>query len=166
MISSWSRYLPIDIRIRRRNINWTLASRIKSGAIFEIGETKFIPRSERFYAGGATTVRGYQEQLLGPTSLDNKGDLQALGGKFLFLTNVELRIPLFWLFVSEVFVDGGNVWEELNAFQYNDIRFSTGLGLAIITPLGPVRLDYGYKLNPQSKDKDHDAYHLGIYFAF
>ena len=90
----------------------------------------------------------------------------ALGGKILFLANIEARIPIWWLFVGEVFVDAGNVWRNINSLEFKDIRYTAGIGLAIITPLGPVRVDYGYKLNKRKFDPDPDAFHLGIYFAF
>jgi len=166
--SSWSRYQPWNITLGRKKLHWILASRVKTGAIFEIGKTKSIPISERFYAGGTTTVRGYDEQRLGPAaSLYDTGFIKdAAGGKLLFLANIEARIPLFWLFVTEIFVDAGNVWEGISDFDPVEIRYSTGLGLAILTPLGPIRVDYGYKLNKRSIDEKNYAFHLGIYFAF
>ncbi|KAA3617825.1 MAG: hypothetical protein D8M58_00240 [Calditrichaeota bacterium] len=167
-VASWSRYQPWRITFGRNKLHWTLASRIKSGAIFEVGKNKSIPISERFYAGGATTVRGYSEQLLGPVaSFDSDGHIDAsTGGKLLMLANVEARIPLFWLLVGEVFVDAGRVWPDISSFKYEHIRYTTGLGIAILTPLGPVRVDYGYKLNKRPIDADNYAIHLGIYFAF
>lgn len=167
IVGSWSRYQPWEPKIGRRRFKWTLATRLKTGAIFELGKTKSIPISERFYAGGATTVRGYPEQLLGPPSVIKNGKIkESAGGKLLMLANAEARIPLFWLLVAEVFVDAGNVWAGLNDFDPREIRYTTGLGLAVITPLGPVRVDYGYKLNKRSIDASPDAFHLGIYFAF
>ncbi len=168
LIGSWSRYQPWNITIGRKKMHWILASRVKTGAIFEVGKTKTIPISERFYAGGATTVRGYSEQLLGPAAtLKESGYIkEAAGGKLLFLANIEARIPIFWLFVGELFVDAGNVWEGISDFDPQEIRYTTGVGIAILTPLGPVRVDYGYKLNKRSIDADNYAFHLGIYFAF
>ncbi len=168
LTTSWSRFQPWRIKIGRSKFKWTLASRLKAGAIFEIGKTKSIPISERFYAGGATTVRGYSEQLLGPVaSLDKNGKINvAAGGKLLLLGNIEARIPLFWLLMGEVFFDAGNVWAGLNDFDAREIRYTSGVGIAILTPLGPVRVYYGYKLNKRSVDADNDAFHLGIYFAF
>lgn len=168
LISSWQRYQPMPLKLFGHQFDITLASRVKTGAILELGQAKNIPVTELFYAGGASTVRGYQEQLLGPAAvLDNKGHISlAAGGKLLYLSNIEMRIPLFWLLVSEVFVDGGNVWGEVGDFKISDIRISAGAGLALITPLGPVRLDYGYKLLRRPIDPGPDAFHLGIYFAF
>lgn len=166
LISSWSRYQPWEPKIGRTKFKWTFASRAKVGSIFELGENKTIPVSEVFYAGGATTVRGYPERTLGPAAVDSTGNIEALGGKLITLINIEARLPLFWLFIGEVFFDGGNVWSELTDFSYNDLRYSVGLGIAVLTPLGPVRVDYGYKLNKRKIDPDPDAFHLGIYFAF
>lgn len=170
VISSWSRYQPVENKFGKKKFKWTLASRLKSGTIFELDENKSIPISELFYAGGATTVRGYPERLLGPVALKQDSlttsiDV-ALGGKILLLANVEARIPIWWVFVGVVFFDAGNVWLDLKDLEYNDVRYSAGAGLAIITPLGPVRVDYGYKLNKRKFDADPDAFHLGIYFAF
>ncbi len=168
LISSWQRYQPWRPTIFGRKLDWVLASRLKSGMIYELGGAKNIPISERFYAGGATSVRGYGEQLLGPAAaLNEQGQIiSAAGGKLLFLANIEARIPLFWLLVGEVFVDAGNVWSEIGDFRPLDIRLTTGLGLAMITPLGPIRVDYGYKLTPRPSDPTPDSFHLGIYFAF
>lgn len=166
MVSSWQRYQPLNFKLSRNRSTVTLATRVKAGAIVEFGNTKNIPISDLFFAGGATTVRGYQEQLLGPKVLDSDGNYKATGGKLLFVANAEIRIPLFWLFVGEVFVDGGNVWREFADFKGADIKFTTGAGLVVLTPVGPIRFDYGYKLMREDYDKTPDAFHLGFYFAF
>ncbi len=169
LISSWQRYQPFSYKLFGHQFDITLATRVKLGGIVELGQAKNIPVTELFYAGGANTVRGYQEQLLGPAAAVDSvsGHITlAAGGKLLYLNNVEMRIPLFWLLVGEVFVDAGNVWRETGDFRLSDIRVSTGLGLALITPLGPIRLDYGYKLLRRPIDPGPDAFHLGIYFAF
>jgi outer membrane protein insertion porin family len=169
MVSSWQRYQPFRPKVLHfKRWRFTFASRLKLGGIYELGKSKSIPQSDLFFAGGATSVRGYQEQLLGPAlEKDEKGRItKAAGGKMLFLANAELRMPIIWLIVLETFVDGGYVWREINNFRPADIKFTTGLGLAVITPLGPVRLDYGYKLMKTDLDPAPDAFHFGIYFAF
>jgi outer membrane protein insertion porin family len=167
IVPSWQRYQPLG-KISGRGIPLAiLATRIKAGMLFEMGLTRDIPISDLFFAGGATTVRGYPEQLLGPTTYDQNGYKdKALGGKLLYLMNAEIRIPIYWLFMGEIFVDGGNVWRELEYFNIADIKFTTGAGLVLLTPVGPIRFDYGYKLMPEKSDKAPDAFHLGFYFAF
>jgi outer membrane protein insertion porin family len=167
VISSWKRYQPLKWKPFKKREGITVGTRLKAGAIFEIGPTKNIPISDLFFAGGATTVRGYQEQLLGPTTFDSEGFKdQAIGGKLLYLMNLEFRVPLFWLFVGEVFLDGGNVWREIENFKPGEVKFSTGLGIVLLTPVGPIRFDYGLKLNKEDSDKTRDAFHFGLYFAF
>ncbi len=167
LISSWKRYQPLKWKPFKKREGMTVATRLKGGAIFEIGPTKNLPISDLFFAGGATTVRGYPEQLLGPTTFDSEGyKNKAIGGKLLYLMNVEIRIPIYWLFVGEIFLDGGNVWREISDFNPTEIKFSTGLGLVLLTPVGPIRFDYGVKLNKEDSDKTRDAFHFGLYFAF
>jgi outer membrane protein insertion porin family len=166
LVSSWQRYQPLGFSLSKKAAGAVLATRIKGGAILEFGDTKEIPVSDLFFAGGATTVRGYQEQLLGPTLLDENGNEKAIGGKLLYLMNAEVRLPLFWLIVGELFLDAGNVWREIEQFKVNSIKFTTGLGLVFLTPVGPVRFEYGVKLNPDSADKQPDAFHIGFYYAF
>jgi outer membrane protein insertion porin family len=167
VVSGWRRFQPLRWNIFKRRDPITIASRVRGGTIIEMGSTKEIPISDLFFSGGATSVRGYQEQLLGPATLDENGYKdKAIGGKLLFVANAELRIPLFWLFVGEVFFDMGNVWRELKDFDLREIKTTTGIGIAILTPVGPIRFDYGIKLNPDSTDKERDAFHFGLYFAF
>jgi len=168
IITSWSRYQPYRPTVLKKKYNWILASRFKLGTILDIGSNRSIPFTELFTAGGATTVRGYQEQLLGPAAkFDQNGKIdEAAGGKMIFLANIEVRFPIFWLFMGEVFVDAGNVWRTIKDFSPGTIRPSTGMGLVLLTPLGPIRIDYGYKLNRTKIDPTSDAIHAGIYFAF
>ncbi len=167
--ASWQRYMPWRPKVPGfKRGNFTFASRLKTGMIIEPGTKGIIPINDLLFAGGASTVRGYQEQLLGPAaSVDSKGRItEAAGGKLLFIGNAEGRIPLFWLFTAEVFVDGGYVWREIADFNYRDFKFTTGAGLVFMSPLGPIRFDYGYKLIPDKTDPAPYAYHFGIYFAF
>ncbi|NOX37007.1 MAG: BamA/TamA family outer membrane protein [Calditrichaeota bacterium] len=158
--AQWNRYQRVP-----RNPGWVLASRIRLGAIMEFNPATTVPFVERFFLGGASSVRGYAEQLLGPVLYDDRGHPVPLGGKALFLSNLELRVPLIWLLYGEVFLDGGYVWSELRQVRWLDIKWSTGMGIALITPVGPVRLDYGYKLMPRPGEKRYEI-HLGISFAF
>lgn len=156
----WNRYQKFPLRN-----GWVLASRLKWGNIFELGKHVRVPVLERYYLGGASSVRGYPEQLLGPTYVDESGVIKASGGKMMLLANVELRFPVFWLFWGELFTDAGNVWLETNDFRFSDIRSSSGGGIAILTPVGPLRFDYGLKHRPRPGESPGE-FHISISFAF
>lgn len=167
--ASWQRYQPWRPKVPYvKRGEFTLATRFKTAMLLEPGTKGVIPLNDLFYAGGANSVRGYGEQLLGPAAaLDSSGHItQAAGGKLLFLANGELRMPIYWIFVGEFFVDAGYVWREVADFRPADIKFSTGVGLVALTPLGPLRVDYGYKLLRTKQDATSGSLHLGIYFAF
>ncbi len=169
IVASWKRYQPFRPKVLHfPRWHFTFATRVKGGAILEPGGNGTIPFDDRFFLGGATTVRGYHEQMLGPGLVyDANGKiLKAAGGKAMFVANAELRMPLFWFVVLETFVDAGNVWAELNRVNPLEIKFTTGAGLAFMTPLGPIRIDYGYKLMPDKADPTRSAIHAGLYFAF
>ncbi|OPX33580.1 hypothetical protein B1H10_05550 [candidate division KSB1 bacterium 4484_188] len=160
VILQWNRYQAFPYRK-----GWIFATRLRGGNIFELGARGHIPLLERFYLGGASSVRGYSEQLLGPVSFDENGRASALGGKLFLLGNFELRFPVFWLFWGEIFFDAGNVWAETNLLKLNEIKPASGLGVALVTPFGPIRFDYGVKLKPETYEK-RGEFHISISFAF
>jgi outer membrane protein assembly complex protein YaeT len=116
----------------------------RSGIAKGIGGQSLIP-SERFFAGGGTTVRGFEQDKLGP--LDSKG--APLGGDAMLVLNAELRFPIFKFFDGVAFVDAGNVYRHLSDFKLSDLRSSYGIGLRIRTPYVVLRLDYGLKFSPR-----------------
>lgn len=132
--SSW--YHPVF----RRN---TFAVSARAGVVRPFGISEEVPIQKRFFLGGRSTVRGFKEDHLGPRAPD--GSLT--GGDYMVNGNVELRVPLKYGFLVAFFLDAGSVWFENDPRNGFDLRESTGLGLRYITPIGPVALDYGWKLD-------------------
>lgn len=140
------------------------------GAVLEIrgrlglaepyGDTEKVPISERFFAGGAYTIRGYEERKVGP--VDNNGD--PLGGASMAVANIEYTYPLFSFLKVAAFYDVGNVWEKMgDIFSSSDgtgglnsggLKSGLGIGLRIKTPIGPIMLDYGFPMDPESGESD------------
>jgi outer membrane protein insertion porin family len=121
----------------------------------------------KFYLGGANTIRGWGERSIGPKFSDG----QPRGGKMLALANAEVRAPLIWNFWGHVFFDMGNLWEYAEAFNPGQLKGSAGWGLAFITPIGPLRFDYGYQIMnkdvPVADEKiSNSSWHLSIMYAF
>jgi len=107
---------------------------------------KDVPVSRRFFAGGDSTHRAFGNDRLGaPDTLDPDGDPK--GGRALLLFNGELRVTLTSWLSAVGFVDVGNVFASADQVDLADLRAGLGTGLRVKTPLGPFRVDVGFKLN-------------------
>ncbi len=140
------------------------------------GSTDNIPIYERFFAGGAYTIRGYEERKVGPVS--SGSDHDPIGGASMAIGNIEYTYPLFSFLKVAAFFDAGNVWEKIgdmfsnkDANGVNDsggIKSSVGLGLRIKTPIGPIMLDYGipFDKEPGESDKKSGQFHFSASHGF
>ena len=124
-------------------------------------EATAIPIDERFFNGGATTVRSFGERDLGPH--DRKGN--PLGGEFLTVFNIEYTFPIFGELQGALFTDAGNLLPTSEEPGLDDMRYAVGAGLRYKLPIGPVRLDYGVNPDPHD-DEDFGAFHFSFGFAF
>jgi outer membrane protein insertion porin family len=121
-----------------------------------------VPLSERFFSGGADSLRGFPMNGAGPqrpvTVCGNPGDASTctvisvpVGGEMLAILNSEARfpIPLKSGLGGVFFYDGGNVYSNINIHQFIDhYSNSVGFGIRYVTPVGPIRIDIGRNLNP------------------
>jgi outer membrane protein assembly complex protein YaeT len=128
-----------------------------------------IPASERFYAGGDTTVRGFVYERLGtPETIDESGFPR--GGHGVVVLNAELRIPVRGGLGGVVFLDGGNVFQKARDIRLGELRGSAGFGLRYRSPLGPIRVDLGFKLDrrplPNGELERPTALHISLGQAF
>jgi len=104
---------------------------------------KSLPASERFFLGGATTIRGFEFRDIGPK--DSRGN--PLGGTSFLQFNLEVGRSFGRILRVVTFLDAGNVYNPDHQFDFGDLRRSVGIGFRLITPVGPIRLDYGFKLD-------------------
>jgi outer membrane protein insertion porin family len=127
-----------------------------------------LPASERFFAGGSTTIRGYAVDTVGvPATITPSG--VPIGGDATVILNAELRTPVVGPVGAVFFVDGGNVYPKVASFDLTDLRGSVGTGLRIKSPVGPIRLDIGFKLDRRvigNKLEPGYAIHFSIGQAF
>jgi outer membrane protein assembly complex protein YaeT len=122
------------------------------------------PIVERAFAGGRTTHRAFPLDDLGipgETLKDGRG----IGGNALLLANVEWRVPLTGGLGLVLFVDWGNVWAGPSRVALGEGRWGAGLGLHYLTPVGPFRLEYGFRLD-KKKDEDAGALSFSIGYPF
>jgi outer membrane protein insertion porin family len=115
-----------------------------------------LPISERFFAGGATTLRGFRFEEAGPQGIleprqaNELPTLVPLGGDALTVFNFELRYPLTERLRLVPFYDLGNVFRRVRDISFSRMTNTVGLGLRFNTPIGPIGVDYGYLLDPPS----------------
>ncbi len=159
-----------------RMLGGSVGARVQAAGVFAPGAslvdgTPLIPQQERLFVGGQNSVRGYQQNLLGPliyvvseveavTNPDGSTGFAAKrgarfdravprGGTAMVVANLEWRRG--FRFVAEqlqvaAFLDAGAVWESQGpAVRFGDLRATPGIGLRVLTPLGPFRVDVGYR---------------------
>lgn len=159
-----------------RAMRGVLGVRIQASGVLAPGAdlvdgTPLLPQQERLFVGGQNSVRGFQQNLLGPVVYvvsridtvplaDGSFGVEApqhgaydravpRGGTALLVANVEYRRG--FRFLAEelqvvAFVDAGSLWEtSSHRFTWKDMRYTPGVGLRVVTPLGPFRMDVGYR---------------------
>ncbi len=105
-----------------------------------------LPASERFFAGGSTTVRGFALDRLGDeATIDQDGFPR--GGNGLIIINNELRLPIWGGVGAVAFLDLGNVFRTVGAMGLGRLRGAAGFGVRYRSPIGPIRVDLGFKLD-------------------
>jgi len=147
--SQVSHYMPLAR-------NSVLEFRGRIGLADPYGSTDTVPIYERFFAGGAYTLRGYDERKVGPVDPTTN---DPLGGNSMLIGNIEYTFPIFDFLKLATFYDVGNVWKKLgdigssknsSGIHSGGFKSDVGLGIRIKTPIGPIMLDYGIPLNKQS----------------
>ena len=153
--TSFTRVLGRNATYHRLTRDVIIARSLSLGVINRISAAE-VPLPERFFAGGATSHRGFNENQAGPRDLLTGFPL---GGKALLIANTELRFPLIGDNIGGVmFHDAGNVYSNFSniSFRFNqrdlqDFDYmvqAIGFGIRYRTPIGPVRLDLAYSINP------------------
>ncbi|OGX18187.1 MAG: outer membrane protein assembly factor BamA [Omnitrophica WOR_2 bacterium RBG_13_44_8b] len=129
------------------------------------GDSERIPIYERFFAGGAYTIRGYEERKVGP--IDPVSE-DPLGGEALLVGNIEYTYPVFSFIKLASFYDAGNVWSRMGDLASGGFKSGVGLGVRIKTPIGPIMLDYGVPLNkePGEETKSNGRFHFNMSHGF
>ena len=115
-----------------------LASAGRLGLVTPLGGQDLIS-SERFFAGGSRTVRGVDENSLGPR--DFFGD--PAGGQAMLVLNQEARVPIYKWLGGVAFIDAGNIYRQPRDLRLNNLTGSVGFGVRLSTPFALLRADYG-----------------------
>ncbi|MEZ4647364.1 MAG: BamA/TamA family outer membrane protein [Candidatus Eisenbacteria bacterium] len=139
-LSQYVKVLPKTVLAARTNIGWARALE---------GD---LPEIYRFFAGGATSMRGYRRNRLGPVDANDA----PIGGEAKLEMGAELRIPIWKGFKGDLFLDAAQVWANRKSVRIADLETAAGGGLIYSSPVGPVRIDVGFPLQePPADDPDY-----------
>ena len=131
---------------------WTLSNTIRVAGIRRYFTSETVPGQEKLYLGGDYTVRGFNQDALVPT-----------GGEVSVLATSELHTRLSDNFKFVLFTDTGSVTNEFRAINKETLRHSAGAGLHYVTPIGPIRLDWAFKLDRKTGE---DLYRIHFIFGY
>ena len=129
-----------------------------------LGNSDGLPFLKNFFAGGIRTVRGYAYNSLGPVD-DNS---EQVGGNVLITATAALQFPMPGVKETDqarlsIFSDAGQVYAD--SMKFNDLRYSAGLAIAWMTPVGPLSFTYASALNSESGDET-EGFQFSIGSAF
>jgi outer membrane protein insertion porin family len=135
------------------------------GMVKAYGNSSKVPIFERYFTGGARSIRGYDERGVGPIDAVTE---DPIGGDSIFVGSVEYTIPLIDVIKLAAFYDVGNVWDRYNDLLSGKLYSGAGMGLRIKTPIGPMNLDYGVPLNkaPNQSSRDSGKFYFSVSRGF
>jgi translocation and assembly module TamA len=106
-----------------------------------------LPTSLRFFAGGDSSIRGYEYESLGPKN--ENGDV--IGGEALIVGSIELDYNFKESWSVAAFVDSGNAFSD----EEIDVKTGAGFGIRWQSPIGPIRLDIGFPIDDPDENKSY-----------
>lgn len=160
--TSFAQFVKADIDFRYYNIledDNTFVTRIFVGAGVPFGNSVLLPFSEKYFSGGANSIRAWKVRSLGPgtSTMPENVNIPNQLGDIKFETNFEYRVKLFWIIEGAFFLDIGNIWNinentyskgaefNFNSF-YKELAVGSGFGARLDVNFFILRLDIGIKL--------------------
>lgn len=139
-----------------------LAMRLDGAVAWPLGGAVDLTPDRRWYAGGVSSMRGYQRRRLGP--VDSAG--QPIGGEVRLLAGLEYRMPLVSALGLALFLDTGQVWRVAEDIEFDDYQAAVGAGALVRTPVGPLRLDVSHLVTDPGRDERRWLFHFAIGHPF
>ena len=144
----------------------TLGLKARIGYGDGYGDFDSLPFLENFFAGGIRSVRGFEDNTLGPKDEND----EAIGGSMLTVFNAEILFPIPFIEAASAtrlsaFLDIGNVFSGIDDFDAGDLRYTVGLAGVWASPLGPISLSFGVPLNAEDEDEEQPfQFTVGTFF--
>jgi outer membrane protein insertion porin family len=142
-----------------------IAGSLRLGLSRAFGVSDELPLPERFFSGGVSVMRGFGTDEVGPGYFNAEGVFVPEGGNALVAAALEARIDVVKSLGFQVFAEMGNVYSRISDIQLSDLREVAGIGLTYRSPFGPLRLDWGFKLDKRPGESRQEL-HLGVGYAF
>jgi outer membrane protein insertion porin family len=129
------------------------------GYVVKRGDEK-LPVYQKFRLGGINTIRGFDDYSISPRDPDT-GD--RIGGEKMMIFNFEYRFPLIkdQGITGIVFFDAGNSWTKDDSYSFSDVKKSVGTGIRWYSPIGPLRIEYGWVIGPV-EDEESGAWAFSV----
>ncbi len=152
-----SYYNPVSDTLR-------IAAGVEAGAIFPLGDRQSLPIDERYFIGGADSVRSFRWRDLGPRPA-NSAVNQSVGGEAYWTASLEVQQQLVGPLWGVAFTDAGALSPRMEDLANEEIEVAVGLGLRLNLPIGPVRLEYAKNMT-QDPGEPSGSWHFAIGVAF
>lgn len=155
----FSQYAKVELQLARcyrfgLDDEQAIAVRLLGGIGQAYGNSTALPYEKQFYAGGASSMRGWQTRSLGPgwSPLDKTFSIPSQTGDFKLEADIEYRFPMFWLLEGAVFAEAGNVWDTHQGIDLGAVAADYGFGLRLNMNILLIRVDMGVRLRDPSSD--------------
>ena len=150
-------------------LKWDTVFHVKGAIGYVVeNEEKKLPVYEKFYLGGLNTIRGFDSGKVSPLELNPDGTTYSrIGGEKMWYANLEWIFPIAKDIGLKglVFFDIGNVYTDSQTWDVADLRYSTGFGFRWMSPMGPLRLEWGWNLDPK-EGEDQGVWDFSIGGSF
>lgn len=189
----YSQYVLAELTVGKtwrfgRDNGQAVATRVLAGAGYAYGNSTSLPFERTFYAGGASSLRGWQARSVGPgfSQMDTTFVIPNQNGDMRLEANLEYRARIFWKIEGAAFLDAGNVWtyrnttendERPSSFSFKSVAMNWGLGLRVNLNFIVLRLDWGMRIHDPAREnawvvpkdwfrKNGYAVHFGVGYPF